>query len=127
MPHTVNPYAINCTIGAYPTMSVNVTTVYHIQLAINLARNLNMRLVIKNTGHDYSAKSTGAGALSVWTHNLKGIEYYSNYEEGSYKGHAFKMGAGVQVFEAYEAAHQRNLAVIGAGGKVKSPGLDANY
>ncbi|OTB02155.1 hypothetical protein M426DRAFT_24914 [Hypoxylon sp. CI-4A] len=117
VPHTVNPYALNCTIGAYPTMSVNVTTVSQIQLAINIARNLNLRLVVKNTGWDYSAKSTGAGALSLWTHNMKDIKYYENYEEGSYKGPAFKMGAGVQVFEAYEAAHKYNLTIVGAEGK----------
>lgn len=118
MPHTINPYALNCTIGAYPKMSVNTTTAAQIQLAINIARSLNLRLVVKNTGHDYSAKSTGAGSLSIWTHNMKDIRFYEDYEEGSYKGPAFKMGAGVQVFEAYEAAHERNLTIVGAEGKV---------
>ncbi|KAI0379035.1 FAD-binding domain-containing protein [Hypomontagnella monticulosa] len=125
VPHTVNPYALNCTIGAYPAMSVNVTTTSQIQLAINLARNLNLRLVIKNTGHDYSAKSTGAGSLSVWTHNMKDIKFYESYEEGSYKGPAFKMGAGVQVFEAYKAAHEHNVLIVGAEGK--SVGLTGGY
>ncbi|KAI1388030.1 FAD-binding domain-containing protein [Hypoxylon trugodes] len=125
VPHTVNPFALNCTIGAYPKMSVNVTTVSQIQLAINIARNLNLRLVIKNTGHDYGAKSTGAGAVSLWTHNMKDIKYYENYEEGSYKGPAFKMGAGVQVFEAYEAAHKQNLTIVGAEGK--TVGLTGGY
>ncbi|KAI1649061.1 FAD-binding domain-containing protein [Daldinia loculata] len=125
VPHTVNPFALNCTIGAYPTMSVNVTTVAQIQLAINLARSLNLRLVIKNTGHDYSAKSTGAGALSLWTHNMKDIQYYERYEEGSYRGLAFKMAAGVQVFEAYEAAHKYNLTIVGAEGK--TVGLTGGY
>ncbi|KAI2633208.1 FAD-binding domain-containing protein [Hypomontagnella submonticulosa] len=125
VPHTVNPYALNCTIGAYPTMSVNVTTTSQIQLAINLARNLNLRLVVKNTGHDYSAKSTGAGSLSLWTHNMKDIKFYEDYEEGSYNGPAFKMGAGVQVFEAYKAAHEHNVIIIGAEGK--SVGLTGGY
>ncbi|KAI1134141.1 FAD-binding domain-containing protein [Hypoxylon sp. FL0543] len=125
VPHTVNPYALNCTIGAYPKMSVNVTTVSQIQLAINMARSLNLRLVIKNTGHDYSAKSTGAGALSLWTHNMKDIRYYEDYEEGLYRGPAFKMGAGVQVFEAYEAAHKHNLTIVGAEGK--TVGLTGGY
>ncbi|KAI5861383.1 FAD-binding domain-containing protein [Durotheca rogersii] len=125
VPHTINPYAKNCTIGAYPTMSVNVTNVSQIQLAINMARSLNLRLVVKNTGHDYGAKSTGAGALSIWTHNLKDIQLYENYEEGSYRGPAFKMGAGIQVFEAYEAAHKHNLTIVGAEGK--TVGLTGGY
>ncbi|KAL1960964.1 hypothetical protein VTO42DRAFT_4852 [Malbranchea cinnamomea] len=33
------------------------------------------RLTIKNTGHDFSGKSAGAGSLSIWTHNLKDIEF----------------------------------------------------
>ena len=47
---------------------VNVSTVAHVQAAVNFARNSGARLVIKNTGHDFSGKSGGAGALSVWTH-----------------------------------------------------------
>ncbi|KAI1770391.1 FAD-binding domain-containing protein [Hypoxylon cercidicola] len=125
VPHTVNPWASNCTIGAYPAMSVNATTVSQIQLAINMARSLNLRLVVKNTGHDYSAKSTGAGALSIWTHNMKDIRFYGEYEEGSYKGPAFKMGAGVQAFEAYEAAHKQNLIIVGAEGK--TVGITGGY
>lgn len=41
-----------CTLGAYPEYAVNVSSVAQIQLAVNLARNLNIRLVIKNTGHE---------------------------------------------------------------------------
>ncbi|KAI0010346.1 FAD-binding domain-containing protein [Xylariaceae sp. FL0662B] len=117
VPHTVNPYAESCTIGAYPTISVNATNVAQIQLAINIARTLNLRLVVKNTGHDFGAKSLGAGALSIWTHNLKDIKFYDDYEEGSYRGPAFKMGAGVQTFEAYEAARSHNLTLVGPSGK----------
>lgn len=118
MPDVVNPWATHCTLGSYPTLSVNVSTVAQIQLAINLARNLNIRLVIKNTGHDFGAKSTGAGSLSLWTHNLKDIRFYEDYDEGSYKGPTFKMGAGVQVFEAYKAAREANVTIVGGEGKV---------
>ena len=36
-----------CDQGGFPTYVVNATTVRHIQLAINFARNRNLRLVIK--------------------------------------------------------------------------------
>jgi hypothetical protein len=36
-----------CDQGGFPTYVVNATTVRHIQLAINFARNRNVRLVIK--------------------------------------------------------------------------------
>ncbi|KAI1118436.1 FAD binding domain-containing protein [Nemania sp. NC0429] len=125
VPSVVNPGATHCTLGSYPPLSVNVSTVAQIQLAINLARNLNIRLVIKNTGHDFGAKSTGAGALSLWTHNLKDIRFYRDYREGSYKGPAFKLGAGVQVFEAYEAARRANVTIV--GGEGRTVGLAGGY
>jgi hypothetical protein len=55
----------NCTLGGYPEYAVNVSNVAHIQLAVNFARNANLRLVVKNTGHDFNGKSSGAGALSI--------------------------------------------------------------
>lgn len=36
-----------CTQGGFPVYVVNATTVRHIQLAVNFARNRNLRLVIK--------------------------------------------------------------------------------
>ncbi|KAF4974249.1 hypothetical protein FZEAL_8829 [Fusarium zealandicum] len=89
----------------------------HIQLAINLVRSLNLRLVIKNTGHDFGAKPMGYNALSVWTHNLKSIEYFDDYEEGDYKDPAVKAGAGVQAYEAYGAAYKNGVTLIGGEGQ----------
>jgi len=55
----------NCTLGGYPSYAVNVSNVAQIQLTVNFARNANLRLVVKNTGHDFNGKSAGAGALSI--------------------------------------------------------------
>src|SRR5689334_10377383 len=68
-----------CTLGAFPSYSVNVSTTSQVQLTVNFARNANIRLVIKNTGHDYLGKSSGAGAINIWTHNLKDIVFLPNY------------------------------------------------
>lgn len=38
---------LNCTQGGFPVYVVNATTVKHIQVAVNFARNKNLRLVIK--------------------------------------------------------------------------------
>jgi hypothetical protein len=94
--------------------------VYQIQLAVNFARNLNLRLVIKNTGHDFNAKSTGAGALSIWTHKLKSINYINKYSDSTYTGPALKLGAGVQAYEVYAAAKQYGVTVVGGEGQVSS-------
>ncbi|KAF4835215.1 FAD-linked oxidoreductase ZEB1 [Colletotrichum tropicale] len=83
-----------CTIGGYPEYAINVTSVAQIQVAVNFARAANLRLVIKNTGHCYLGKSLGAGALSLWMHNVKDIEYLPKYEGPGYSGPAMKLAAG---------------------------------
>ncbi|EED19033.1 conserved hypothetical protein [Talaromyces stipitatus ATCC 10500] len=106
-----------CTLGGYPSYAVNVSNVAQIQLAVNFARNLNIRLVVKNTGHDFSGKSAGAGALSIWTHHLKSLRYIPSYSDSTYSGPAVKMGAGIQAQEVYEFAHANGITVIGGEGK----------
>ncbi|KAF2850140.1 FAD/FMN-containing isoamyl alcohol oxidase-like protein MreA [Plenodomus tracheiphilus IPT5] len=101
-----------CTLGGYPSYSINVQNVAQIQLGINFARNRNLRLVVKNTGHDYIGKSSGAGALSLWTHNLKEIRFLENYQNAEYSGPVFKAGAGVQGFEILEAARDNGVTVL---------------
>ncbi|KAI8937694.1 hypothetical protein NX059_005395 [Plenodomus lindquistii] len=103
-----------CTLGAYPEYAIKVTNVAQIQLAINFVRATNMRLVIKNTGHCYLGKSTGAGALSLWTHNMKGIDFLPDYKGPGYSGPALKIAAGVTVREVYEAADKYGVTVTGA-------------
>ncbi|RMZ72686.1 Restculine oxidase [Pyrenophora seminiperda CCB06] len=101
-----------CTQGGYSEYAVKVNNVAQIQLAVNLARNLNLRLVVRNTGHDYNGRSVGKGALSIWTHGLKDIKYAEDYESLTYKGPVFKLGAGVQGFELYQAADKYGVSAI---------------
>ncbi|KAL2814337.1 hypothetical protein BJX63DRAFT_392883 [Aspergillus granulosus] len=109
----------SCTMGGYPHYVINAANVAQIQLGINFARNTGVRLVVKNTGHDFSGKSGGAGALSIWTHNLKGLKYIENYEAPGtdWTGAAFKMGAGIQAYEIYKAASDHGLMVVGGEGQ----------
>lgn len=110
-----------CTLGGFPLYSVKATNVAQIQLAVNFARNLNIRLIIHNTGHDFLGKSTGAGALSIWTHNLKDIKFTKSYRgAGSYTGPAFKLGAGIQVKDLYEAADREGYSAVGGECRVST-------
>ncbi|KAF1843577.1 FAD/FMN-containing isoamyl alcohol oxidase-like protein MreA [Cucurbitaria berberidis CBS 394.84] len=108
-----------CTRGGFPKYVVNATEPKHVQLAVNFARNTGVRLVIKNTGHDFLGKSGGKDALSVWTHWMKSIDYIEKYvdEKLGYSGPAFKAGVGVQAFEIYRAAHEKGKVVVGGEGE----------
>lgn len=75
---------------------------------IRFARKRNIRLVIKNTGHDYMGRSTGAGGLSIWTHYLKGTQV-KDWSDGEFTGKAIKIGAGVVGHEVLAAAAAAGL------------------
>ena len=114
-----------CTLGGYPSYALNITSTFQIQLAVNFARLTNIRLVIKNTGHDFNGRSAGAGALAVWTHHLKDIKLIEEYKSKGYKGRAVKIGAGVQAFELYEAG--KKLGFTAVGGEGKTVGIAGGY
>lgn len=114
-----------CTLGGYPSWALNVTTVSQIQLAINFARNANLRLVIKNTGHDFNGRSSGAGALSIWTHHLKGLNFYENYKTANYSGPAIKAAAGTLGYELMDFADANG--VVAVGGECRTVGWAGGY
>ncbi|KAB5554614.1 hypothetical protein GE09DRAFT_133527 [Coniochaeta sp. 2T2.1] len=115
----------SCTLGGHPSYYIKATAVFQIQLAVNFARNLNLRLVVKNTGHDFNGKSAGAGALSIWTHNLKDVVYYPSVTVGSYKGPAIKAGSGIQADELYAFCNKKGVTCV--GGEGKSVGVMGGY
>ena len=119
-------YTDTCEMGGYPSYAVNISNVAQIQLAVNFARNLNLRLVVKNTGHDFNGKAAGKGALTIWTHGLKDKAYYPNFKAANgYVGPAIKFGSGIQVFEANEFAKSVGATVV--GGEAVTVGLGGGY
>ncbi|PVH98263.1 putative isoamyl alcohol oxidase [Periconia macrospinosa] len=114
----------SCVQGNYVEYAINVTGAADVQAGLKFAQEKNIRLVIKNTGHDYLGKSTGKGALSLWMHNLKSISF-SNYTSDTYSGPAVKMGAGVQAYEAYAAGEKVGRMVV--GGQCPTVGLAGGY
>lgn len=75
--------------------------------------------------HSFFGRSTGAGAVSIWTHHLKDTEVISEYESPGYSGPALRVGAGVTGAEAVEAAHKSGLAVV--AGECPSVGLAGGF
>ena len=63
-----------CTLGGYPSYVVNVSTVAQIQLVLHFADENGLRLVVKNTRHDYLGKSVGkslCSTLYIWRKPLR--------------------------------------------------------
>lgn len=114
-----------CELGNYVRYAVDASGPADVQKAIAFATSKNIRFVIRNTGHDYLGRSTGAGALAIWTHHLKNIEHVPTMQTPSYKGPAFKLGAGVQGFEIMAAARDKGLVVV--GGECPTVGIAGGY
>ncbi|KAI9035172.1 FAD-dependent oxidoreductase [Aspergillus affinis] len=113
-----------CRIGNYVEYAINVSTAADVAAGLVFAQKWNIRLVIKNTGHDLLGRSTGKGALGLWMHNLRSL-LLSNYRSSHYTGKTITMGAGVQAFEAYAFAAQHHLRVV--GGTCSTVGLSGGY
>ncbi|KAM0270614.1 hypothetical protein ACHAQH_009374 [Verticillium albo-atrum] len=105
---TTDPSA-TCKMGNYPEYVIMAKTKEHIKAGVDFARARNIRLVIRNTGHDFESRSAGAGSLAINTHGFKDISFTDNYDgPGGYQGPAVTIGAGVQGFEVIDAAHAQN-------------------
>ncbi|WQF86601.1 Putative berberine/berberine, FAD-binding domain, PCMH-type, FAD-binding, type PCMH, subdomain 2 [Colletotrichum destructivum] len=118
------PQSRACLLGNYVVYAVDARTPEHIQATIAFAREHNIRFVVRNTGHDYLGRSTGAGALSVWTHHMNSAEVV-DWDSAAYQGKAMKVGAGAQGFHVMEAAHAAGLAVV--GGECPTVGIAGGY
>jgi hypothetical protein len=114
-----------CELGNYVRYAVDASGPEDVQKTVAFAARKNIRLVIRNTGHDYLGRSTGAGSLAVWTHHLKDITHVPAYKGSGYSGSAFKFGAGVQGFEAMAAARDQGLVVV--GGECPTVGIAGGY
>lgn len=113
-----------CEYGPHVRYAVDARSVSDVKAAIRFAKATNIRLVIRNTGHDYLGRSTGAGALAIWTHNMKDITF-SRWNDNWYQGSVMRVGAGVQGFEVVEAAAARGLVVV--TGECPTVGLAGGY
>ncbi|KAJ5502599.1 hypothetical protein N7463_005473 [Penicillium fimorum] len=122
-----NPFSLKtlpCTVGNYVRYTVDAITAAHVQKTIHFAARHNIRPVIRNTGHDLLGKSTGAGGLAIWMHNMKDISIM-DYSSPHYSGTAIKVGAGVQSFEGNDAAHKAGLVIV--SGSCRTVGLAGGY
>ncbi|KAJ7869713.1 FAD binding domain-containing protein [Mycena olivaceomarginata] len=102
----------NCSLGGFPVYIVNATTVKHVQLGVNFARNKEIRLVVKNTGHDFAGRSVGAGALSVWLHNLQGQKFIPDFSGSNYRGPAARIAGGTQGWQVYNFMADNNISIV---------------
>lgn len=114
----------SCSSGNLAVYAVDVDSAETAATAFKFAIEKNIRLSIKNTGHDYIGRSNGRGSLALWTHNLKDTSFF-NYTSTEYSGPAVKVSAGVQFKDLYKAAADNGLRLT--GGSCPSVGMVGGY
>ena len=89
-----------------------------IKAGIDFAREHNLRLIIRNTGHDFMGRSTGFGSLIINTHSFKDVKFLTAYSgPGNWTGGAAIVGAGVQGRELFRQAFAQKPPVVIVGGE----------
>lgn len=112
-----------CSDLGYPVYVINATKPEHVQAGVNFARENNVRLVVKTSGHDFRGRSIAPYSLSIWTHNLLGLSYHETFQpsggqrsgENPYNGPAITMAAGENHGAAFAFANSYNLMIHVAG------------
>ncbi|KAL8739536.1 MAG: hypothetical protein Q9184_008589 [Pyrenodesmia sp. 2 TL-2023] len=115
---------VHCDLQQYPRYTINATEASHVQAGVNFARTNNVRLIVRGTGHDFLGRSTAPDSLQIWTHNLRGLQWYDGFIPKGCSmaaSPAIKVAAGHRMFEVYDAAAAHGMTTI--GGQDPSVGL----
>jgi FAD/FMN-containing dehydrogenase len=113
-----------CTLGDQPLYAVNATNEADIAAAIKFATRANIRVVIKETGHDILGRSEGGFSLLIWTRYLRnGIEYLESYKPAcnascnatQWTGAAIHIDGGYTWSDVYPVAKANGKIVVGGG------------
>lgn len=77
----------------------------------------NLRVVVKNTGHDWYGRNTAPGSLMLWTHHRKSVTWHDSFvADGCHETEgvpAVTVQSGIQFFELYPEAQKVGKLVIG--------------
>ena len=77
--HLDTTLGIPCGQGSIPPVGVDARSESDVQAAVNFAKQHNLKLVVKGTGHDFLGRSTARGSFLIWTHHMKQTVYNPNF------------------------------------------------
>ncbi|KAF8164346.1 hypothetical protein K438DRAFT_1617536 [Mycena galopus ATCC 62051] len=119
-----------CGQGRVPAVGVNATTVSDIKNALSFAFQRNLKVHIKNTGHDFLGRGLGPGSLMIWTHYFVSFDFVANftYATGQSAGApAVAVTSGTQWADTYAFAAENNVELAGGIGPLGSVGSGGGW
>ncbi|KAH8904988.1 FAD-binding domain-containing protein [Coniochaeta sp. PMI_546] len=124
---TTDPSA-PCTLGYYPVYVILAKTKEHIKAGIDFARQKGIRMIVRNTGHDFIGRSTGWGSLVINTHSFQDVTWIKKYTgPGPYTETAVKIGAGVQGRSILTQGHAQKPPVVVVTGECPTVGIAGGF
>ena len=73
------PLFQQCELGRMSAYYVDALVSRHVEETLKFVARWNIRLSIKNTGHDYLGRSSVPNSVALWTHNMKEMKYYQSW------------------------------------------------
>lgn len=119
-----------CSQGRISLYSAQVHSASDVQRAVRFANSHNLRLVVKNTGHDFLGRSTAPFSLQIATRAMKNITIENDFlpmgaPREKREGPAAHIAAGVELPELYAAVARYNRTVM--AGSAHTVGAAGGY
>lgn len=112
----------SCTLGVSPSYAIDASEPWQVAVGVAFAKLFNIRLVVKNTGHDMLGRSEGALGLEIWIRHLrKGLTFQKTFKsstgckKSSWSGSAIKIAGAYTWGDVYAVAKANNVIVVGGG------------
>jgi hypothetical protein len=119
----------NCSLGSLASYYIDVRDTSHISAALRFAKAHNIRVSIKNTGHDFFGRSVISNSLEIWTHNLDGLNFYQTFTASNCPAangqNVGEIGAGVIAGAAYHFFNSHGMDIM--GGAEESVGIAGGF
>jgi FAD/FMN-containing dehydrogenase len=119
----------NCSLGRLASYYVDVHEPSHIAATLKFAKTHNIRISVKNTGHDFYGRSSVPNTLAIWTKNLDSLIFHSNFTaQGcptSSSQNVGELGAGVVAGDAYRFFDNHGMDIM--GGYEESVGVAGGF
>lgn len=123
-----SPQETACHQGRIPHYSVLARSEKDIQAAVRFAKSHNLHVVIRNTGHDGTGRSSGPGSLQINTSRLKRIQFVDDFiPRGGQRslGSAVTAGTGMLGIDLLTAAGKHGVNII--SGTASSVGCTGGF
>ncbi|KAH8800657.1 hypothetical protein F5884DRAFT_713644, partial [Xylogone sp. PMI_703] len=113
------PGATTCSLGRISEFYVDAETAEQVVTTLTFVRSHNIRLVLRNTGHDYLGRSASPNALTLRTSNMKNLEFHPTFTASNCSSangqNIGVIGAGIQAQEATAFFLQHGMMVTTGG------------